>query len=216
MTSPSDDAIATATRVMLALTGHRWTWPPRMVLEEYIVPNTVDSVHLTGRPVRSIIAVTDAASATSYEYELADGFRLRFPALTGAAWPREGGYPPFNWNGFYPPPRRSTKLWVRYVYGAPPPNDVLRAINEFATELDAAAAGGDCKLPSRVTSITREGISWTVLDPQQFLEGGKLGMYFPDLVISTYGARTRARSRVWSPEYKPPRRLSSIQLPVPS
>lgn len=217
-TPPSSDAQAIATRVMLALTGHRWTFPVRQVLEEYWVPETSASILLVGRPLVSVISVTDRSGNHAFEYEASDSFRLRLPQLE-----RGEGFPFFPWptydsqNGsFYPGrlTRRGTHVRVTYAYGCRPPIDVQRAIDEFAAELDNAWNGRSCKLPERVTSISREGVTWTVLDPQQFLEGGKTGLYYPDLIISTYGGKVRMRAKVYSPEHRPPRRINS-QLYVP-
>jgi hypothetical protein len=46
----------------------------------------------------------------------------------------------------------------------------------LATEYGKAAAGAACSLPERITSITRQGVSWTLLDPQDFYDKGFSGM----------------------------------------
>lgn len=218
----SPEADQTARRVMLALTGHRWTWPARNVTEEYWLGETVNDIHLTGRPVTEVVSVVDRwgnvylpfdPTNTTYQYwyQMSDRFRMRFPRMDPAVWPNP--IPSVDANfGMWGSPyaRRGTYITVNYTYGAPPPIDVQRAIDEFASQLDyASCSDSRCKLPERVTSVSREGVSWTVLDPQQFLEGGKLGLYYPDLIISAYGNKVRARARVWTPERPPPRRLSS-------
>lgn len=222
---PTLEAQATATRVMLALTGRRWTWPRRRVVEWYYVPETVATVNLAGRPVSGINSVVDmqgnsytydsgltpGQSSTNFTYTLTDAFRLYLPALANHSW--FFPFPNYDSSGaYYPAYRfRGTRLTIDYVYGNPPPLDVQRAIDEFAVNLDAMGTDA-CEFPSRTTSIAREGISFTVLDPQQFLVGGKTGLYYPDLVISMYGNSVKARARTWSPEHPPPRRLSSVTL----
>lgn len=212
MTSPDFNTIAT--RIILSLTGRRWTWPPRRNVEEYWVPETVNQIMLVGRPVSAVYSVVDRADR-AYDYELSDGFRLRIPELGGSTWPFFP-YPAYDANGgVYPGAfrRRGTHLKVEYTFGSPPPPDVQLAIDELAREFGKIGCD-DCKLPERVTSVSREGVNWTVLDPQQFLEGGKTGLYYPDLIISTYGRKVRARAKVYSPEYRPPRRLSSTVVQV--
>lgn len=203
---PSLEAQTAATRIMLALTGRRWTWPRRHVIEQYLVPETVNSVNLSGRPVSGINSVVDQ-EGNSYTYVLSNKFHLYFPALANnnwiVPWPTydsQGGYYPWaqRWRG--------TLLTIDYVYGNPPPQDVQKAIDEFATQLDLIGSD-ECQLPSRITTVAREGLTWTVLDPQQFLTGGKTGLYYPDLVISTYGNMVKQRARVFSPEHAPPRRI---------
>lgn len=199
---------------MLALTGRRWTWPRRRVVEWYYVPETVATVNLSGRPVSGINSVVDW-QGNSYDYTLTDAFRLWFPQLANNGWGFGGfnGFFPFpNYDAtgaFYPYGRfRGTRLTIDYVYGNPPPLDVQRAIDEFAVNLDAMGTDA-CQFPSRTTSVAREGVSFTILDPQQFLVGGKTGLYYPDLVISMYGNGVKMRAKVYSPEHPPPRRLSS-------
>lgn len=206
---PTLEAQTTATRVMLSLTGRRWTWPRRHVIEQYFVPETVSSVNLSGRPVSGINSVVDQ-HGNPYTYVLSNHFRLFFPMLAQNNWIVP--WPTYDSNGGYYPwltRFRGTLLTIDYIYGNPPPVEVQRAIDQLATELDLSAGGGECNLPSRVTQVTREGLSWTVLDPQQFLEGGKTGLYYPDLVISSYGNSVKLRARVFSPEFPPPRRIFS-------
>lgn len=214
MTTPSADSLAVATRVMLHLIGNRWTWPPRQVLEEYDVPSTVSSINCSGRPVSAVLAVTDRTGNTNYQFELSDGFRLRLPELDYSNYGYRFNYPTYDsQGGYYRRGQYNHYVRVSYIYGCRPPLDVQKAIDQFANELDLAGSAS-CQLPQRVQSLSREGISWTILDPQQFLEGGKLGLYYPDLIISSYGGRVRARARVWSPEHRPPRRLSSFVAPA--
>jgi hypothetical protein len=214
VTSPQADAVAVATRVILALTGRRWTWPKRQVKEIYWVPQGTTTAHLSGRPVRSIVSVT-GRDGTALDYELSDAFRLHLPGLDRCGWPF-WSYPDYDMNGgVYPSAwrrRTGTPVTVEYVYGSRPPFDIQRAIMELSEELTKLWSGGDCKLPQRVTSVSREGVNWTVIDPMQFLEGGKTGLYYPDLILSTYGPRTPQRTRVFSPEHLPPKRLSTAIL----
>jgi hypothetical protein len=99
---------------------------------------------------------------------------------------------------------------VTYTAGVdtiPPP--VMAAIDTLACEMDKADAGEACSLPQRVTSVSRQGVSWTILDPQDFLTEGRTGLYAVDLVLSAYNrSSARARARVFSPEFLPPVRLS--------
>lgn len=203
-----------ATRIMLNLTGRRWTWPQKRVTEEYWVPETVWNINLVGRPVSAVNSVI-ARDGTVFAFELSDSFRLRLPTLEYHTYPFPL-YPNIDWNGGIWPPYfyRGVYLTVDYIYGSPPPADVQQAIDQLAQELQNFDNGQPCNLPERVTTVSREGINWTVLDPQQFLVGGKTGLYYPDLVISTYGNKVRARAKVYSPEHRPPRRLTSQVLPL--
>lgn len=77
---------------------------------------------------------------------------------------------------------------VTFTYGqAPPPSGVLAA-NVLACQLALACTGGNgCRLPQRVTSVVRQGISM-LLDPMDFLVDGRTGLYEVDLFLSAHGA----------------------------
>lgn len=74
------------------------------------------------------------------------------------------------------------------------------AVIEMACQI-AAAGTAACKLPTRVQTISRQGMSWTVLDPQDFLDNGRTGLYFGDLFLATVNpAKLRMPVRVMSPD----------------
>ena len=65
----------------------------------------------------------------------------------------------------------------------------------------AMTGSEDCELPQRVTQVSRQGMSWTLLDPQDFLEKGRTGIYQVDLFL-TRGQPEWCilRARVFSPD----------------
>jgi len=91
---------------------------------------------------------------------------------------------------------------VSYRYGTEPPVMGKIAAKALADQYLLAMAGSDeCELPQRVTQISRQGVSWTLLDPQEFLDKGRTGIYQVDLflaVVNPDGARLRPR--VFSPD----------------
>jgi hypothetical protein len=92
---------------------------------------------------------------------------------------------------------------VTISYGRPVPQMLQNACLLLACELVKAHIGVDCKLPARVQTITRQGVTMALLDPQEFLTAGRTGLYEVDLAIASmnpYGLRRRAT--VWSPEVK--------------
>jgi hypothetical protein len=93
---------------------------------------------------------------------------------------------------------------VTYTYGAPPPALGRLAAIALADQYLLAMAGSeDCMLPQRVTSISRQGMSWTLLDPQDFLDKGRTGIYQVDLFLTTVNPDgAKLRSRVFSPDTK--------------
>lgn len=77
---------------------------------------------------------------------------------------------------------------VTYTYGTPPPRGGVQAAAALACQLALACtpgAEGQCSLPERVTSITRQGVSMVVIDPFDFLEEGRTGLYVVDQWINS-------------------------------
>lgn len=82
------------------------------------------------------------------------------------------------------------ELVVTYTHGSPPPIAGRRAAIRLANELIMAETGDSmCALPDSVTSISRQGISYTLLDPQVYIEKGRTGVYEIDMFI--YAANPR-------------------------
>jgi hypothetical protein len=73
------------------------------------------------------------------------------------------------------------------------------ACAELATEIaKAITCDNSCVLPKPVQSITRQGLTVSLLDPNEIFANGKIGLYFCDLFLQTYNpAKLRRRSRVY-------------------
>ena len=91
---------------------------------------------------------------------------------------------------------------VTYTYGSPPPSMGKIAARAMANQYVWAMADDDrCALPQRVTQVSRQGMSWTLLDPQTFLSEGLTGIYQVDLFLRTVNPdKARMRARVFSPD----------------
>lgn len=89
---------------------------------------------------------------------------------------------------------------VTYQFGEPPPEGGVQAVVALAVELARDLVGdGECKLPQRVTSITRQGISMSMIDPMDFMPNGKTGLYLVDLWLTAVNPHNRpARGAVFS------------------
>ena len=104
---------------------------------------------------------------------------------------------------------------VTYTYGSPPPTAGKTAARILATELVKLFEDDDtCALPQRVTSVARQGVTYTILDNQTFIDDLKTGIYAVDLFLKTVNPdKARARSRVFSPDVPRARRITG-QSPV--
>ena len=111
----------------------------------------------------------------------------------------------------------SSNVEVTYTYGTPPPTAGKAAARILATELVKLYEGDDtCALPQRVTSVSRQGVSYTLLDSQDFIDELRTGIYAIDLFLKTSNPdRARARARVFSPDVPKARRITPHSLLLP-
>jgi hypothetical protein len=93
---------------------------------------------------------------------------------------------------------------VTFTYGREVPIAGQRAAAALACQLGLAlnpATADKCKLPKRITSITRQGVSWTVIDPWEFLDKGKVGIYDVDVFLAGFNPnRLQRRAVALSPD----------------
>lgn len=89
---------------------------------------------------------------------------------------------------------------VTYMVGAEVPMLGQMAVGELACEFIKAGTS-ECRLPARVQNLSRQGVSMTLLDPQEFLTEGRVGLYVCDLFITSWNpAHLPSKPRVASPD----------------
>jgi hypothetical protein len=103
---------------------------------------------------------------------------------------------------------------VTYSYGTPVPAIGKMAARTLAIEFIKLWSDDDtCALPQRVTSVARQGVSYTILDQQEFIQEMRTGMYVIDLFIKTVNPDgARRRSKVFSPDQPRARRYNPKTL----
>jgi len=120
-------------------------------------------------------------------------------------WRREG-----NWavrTDGHPWPLSDGATSITYDYGRPAPAAAVRACALLAAELAKAGASRKCALPARTTSVAREGVSFEMIDPREFLDDGLTGLLAVDLWIKAVNPHgTRQAAQVWSPDLVTARR----------
>jgi len=106
---------------------------------------------------------------------------------------------------------------VTYTYGTPVPYAGKAAARLLAIELVKMYEGDpECALPQRVTSVNRQGVSYTILDSQDFIEEGRTGIYAIDLFLKSANPdRAKARAKVFSPDMARGRRNNSREKLLP-
>lgn len=94
-------------------------------------------------------------------------------------------------------------ITVDYSYGMLPPQAGILAATTLANELLILMGEGSdmnqCRIPERVRSVSREGISFDMIDPQEFMDDGRTGIWEIDLFIRTANpSRAKKQPRLLS------------------
>ncbi len=93
---------------------------------------------------------------------------------------------------------------VTYTFGIDPPQSGKNAAIELTGEWLKACSNQECRLPANVTSVVRQGVSFTMADAEILLQQGKTGLYFTDLFLSAANPhRLHTPANVWSPDWPP-------------
>lgn len=93
---------------------------------------------------------------------------------------------------------------VDYRWGTPVPKGGQVAASVLACEMAKATLGRNCELPQRVQTVTREGVSMTILDTFEGLEAGRTGIWMVDSWVVSVTKSPR-RAQVLSPDVGPGR-----------
>lgn len=102
-------------------------------------------------------------------------------------------------------PETENDTWqVTFTYGIPPPPMGVMAAAELGYQLYLASSPstvGQCRLPQRVTQVTRQGMTAVVLDPMRFLDQGRTGLIRCDLFLAAVNPGSlRRRATVMNPD----------------
>lgn len=147
-----------------------------------------------------VIAVTsvkvDGAAVDPAGFAVFDGHRL--VRLGGLSWPCCQDLTRLS--------SQTGTFEVAYTWGKPSSDwsAAKAAARELGCELAKAAAGIACNLPKRTTSVSRQGVSFSLPDLMEFLKDGRTGIYLVDLFLKAVnpGGVTR-RATFVSPDYPP-------------
>jgi hypothetical protein len=151
-------------------------------------------LRLRGRPVIEIHAIRNRAGDVidPNSYYLVDHSTIQ--AVQGVPW-------------------APCDIEVTYTYGAQAPELGRQAAKYMAIQFIKLWAGEDCELPARVTSVSRQGVSYTVLDSQDFIQELRTGVYTVDLFLKSVNPDgARAKARVFNPDIPRARSYTAKQL----
>lgn len=138
----------------------------------WISPNVVHLSATVGLPVQEVTEVVIAGVVLdASEYRLEGDLLYR----VGADWPHQDLTQPLDEPGTWS---------VTYTRGNPPPGGTAKLVGLLAKEFLAACSGGKCRLPRRVQSVTRQGVTYDMIDPTDIYAAGKTGISEVDLWLS--------------------------------
>lgn len=169
------------------------TGPDRIRLPGPVVWDRPDRVADPSAPRYELLVWDDGVlldeAADYYLYPSGDLFRAgggEWPYCQdlGAAYDAEGAFSVLYWRG------------------SRVPIDARRAVSVLACQLYKKCVGdGSCELPQRVTELTREGITYTFVDPLEFQTKGRTGLAEVDMWLAAVNPLgLRQQSTVWSPD----------------
>lgn len=147
------------------------------------------TLQLPDPPVTEILSVRAGGDLVDVDPQLPVGLIRR---RDGQPWPVDG-------------------VEVTYRHGLHPPAGGRTSAILLTVELGKAwAQDKSCRLPQRMQTLTREGVTVGFIDKFEALDKGRTGIYEIDLWISSVNPhRLQRRSRVWSPDTAGRRRALS-------
>lgn len=148
------------------------------------VGGRVTKLYLKHRPIRNIIEIVENGVVLPPEsYTIRERAFLR--KRNGSVWSMSP----------------TKELAVTYEYGANPPSIGIDEAIKLADQFMLYEMGSDeCILPDNVTSVERQGVSISVINPTDIIQSGFTGIRSVDMFIKTYNPdRARVKSKIYIP-----------------
>ena len=150
------------------------------------LPGPVYSIPATGITVGSDIIPVDSWRVDDAKWLV---------RTDGDCWPMCQDYNTDSGDSFFQ---------VTYFKGQPVPSVLLQAAGELACEWAKACVGAPCRLPQRVTSISRQGVSVSLTDMDAILKNGLTGIPTVDQVILRFNPYLlTSKMSIASPDFPP-------------
>jgi hypothetical protein len=154
--------------------------------------STLSTVTLPG-PVAAVTqVVVDGVTLSTSAYQVADYRYLQ--RIDGGRWPCTQDMDQ---------PSSAAGTWqVTYTYGRLPDRAGIEACREYACEIAKHLCPGgsteQCRLPARTRSVVRQGVSFDITSPLDFLDKGRTGIPTVDawlVSVNPAGLQRRATVR---------------------
>jgi hypothetical protein len=129
--------------------------------------------------------VVDGVTLSPSQYAISA--RRYLSRTDGGSWPRGTDV------------RDASAFSVTWAHGRPVPPGGRRAVALFAAEIAKGCLSMECEIPSRISSITREGVSYPVIDSLQMIAEGRTGVALTDLWIVADLKGAKVKPGIFSP-----------------
>lgn len=137
--------------------------------------------------------------AEDYRVDIANDGHFWLVAQNGRVWPRCQSFDE-RADG------ADNTFVVTYGRGKPLPEGAKIAAGQLACEYAQLCRGDECTLSPQATSITRDGVTYTILPQDQVISLGMTGIAQVDLWLRAVNPnQLKSRPRVWSPDMGTPR-----------
>lgn len=197
------DAIQDASLVVYYLTGKQFDGTRTTTVRPYCSCRDCPPLKLQMGlwPVTSLLAVRENGEDKDPEdYHIDEWHYIvknngeEFPRCSN--WYAEAG-------GAYDTEDDGYVLEVTVEHGIQAPPLIRRATAAFACQLLDGMVGDceDCDFPARLTSVSRQGVSFTVEDFSDLMRAGSTGVFALDMAIKVFNpSHLQSPSWVWTPE----------------
>jgi hypothetical protein len=187
------DAIAEATWLVWSLTGRRYHGIECRE-DEYQHRRGICLIELEHDPVLSVTNAVKVINGEEQElrWSASPGGRVRI-CCGGSGSTGRGAFGVGFGQGICTASCDDSVIRVRYKIDSNLPPGAVRVVNRLAREFWKSASGTACALPERITNVSKQGVSWTILDPLDFLDKGLTGIGAVDSWISALNGRGNAR-----------------------
>lgn len=192
------DALETAQGILSALTSG--IHGSGTAIDEFAITSPVRRLSTTFRPLSAVLSIVTDDGVTAWDADwdqigqtiyVQGNYVLGVPMVCGP---------------------RVRKLRLTYRFGSTVTTAARTTLLYYARQIYLAGPLGnldECQLPERVVSINREGISMSLVDPQNFLDRGRTGVTRVDQWLASHHGRTGLRSSgVFSADCPPPLNVS--------
>jgi hypothetical protein len=214
------DAVKAASYIMWALSGRKYTGITT-VTERYVRFAPLINTRLIQEAAILNSRVNKALSIIEPWVSAETRIRLRGQPVQNVVTVRNVGGEIVNPDSYYVVDHSTLQfsdgalivpadIEISYTYGGQPPVLGKMAARRIAIEFVKLWEGNeDCALPQRITNVTRQGVTYTVMDSQDFLEEMRTGIYEVDIFLKTSNPhKALKRSKVFSADIPKARRYT--------